>query len=842
MSENNTQDNLTNKNNKQDEDLNKLLFKLVEHISDNNKSINQNDKQEEQSSIDLKELLFKMLEHWHYFVICVIVAILIFFAINKFAIPQYQAKASLLIKNNENTLSQLSVLSNSFGNNKSNFQNEIGQIQSYEMTKRTIKALELYVNYYQVNGFKQIEIYKDSPFLVELDMLKLQTVDLPIKVQIISKDKCKISYEDKEDCTQYDYGQDKLLENKFRVKGAQTNLEFGQWYERDGMKFRILMKDNFSSIYKNSDYSFVINNLDDVAQDFNSTQIDLINKESTIINISFQYPNQQKAIDYVNMLCKIYIDLTFEEKNYMSTSTIRFVDVQISNIVDSLNNAESKREEFQVRNKTVDLGGDAKFLFDKANELESKRAEEYTKKQYYDYLAKYISKVDIKDGVVAPAVMGVEDVLLNNLVAELAAKLNIKKTLALTTTPKSIQYQKIVAETNNLKNQIEENLRSLKKVSTITTNEINRQLSVFQTELNKLPSTQRSMINIEREFKFNDDIYTFLYQKRAEAEIAKNSALPDHKIIDKARIALKVYPKTALNFLIAIILGILAPALYIFIRFQMNNLIETKEDVEKISKSPIIGYIPSISEEESKLVVFAKPKSQITESFRSIRANLKYIVGKNKNQVILVSSSMPSDGKSFVSMNLASVISLAGNKTIIIGYDLRKPKIHTFFNLKNNIGLSTYLIGKNTIDEVIQHTEFNNLDIIASGHIPPNPSELIDSEENAELIRELRKRYDAIILDTPPISLISDAITLTKESDINIVIVRLGQTNKHIFSSTINDLENRDKVRFNFILNGISNSSSRYGYGGFGGYGGYGSGYGYYDEDKQEEKKDRKKY
>lgn len=824
-------------------------------MSENNNQNNyQTNQQEEQSSIDLKELLYKMLNHWHYFVICVIVAILIFFAISKFTIPQYQAKASLLIKNNENALSQLSLLSNNFGNNKSNFQNEIGQIQSYSMAKRTIKALDLYVNYYQNNGFKKIEIYKDSPFIVEMDMFKLQTVDLPIKVQILSKDKCKISYEDLDNCSQYDYGQDKLIEKNFRVIGKEKTLEFGQWYESDGMKFKILMKDdvNFNTNLTKINYSFVINNLDDVAKDFNSTEIDLINKESTIINIAFKYPNQQKAIDYVNMLCKIYIDLTFEEKNYMNTSTIKFVDAQISNIADSLNNAETKREEFQIKNNTIDLGGDAKFLFDKANELEGKRAEEYTKKQYYDYLSRYISQADINAGVVAPAVMGVENPLLNNLVKELSTKLTMKKSLALTTTTKSIQNQKIIAEINSLKSQIEENLRSLKKVSSITSNEIDRQLNIFQSQLNKLPSTQRNMINIERQFKFNDDIYTFLYQKRAEAEIARNSALPDHKIIDNARVAIKVYPKTSLNLMIAILLGLLCPALYIFIRYQLNNVIESKGDIEKISKSPIIGYIPTIPEDESKLVVFSKPKSQITEGFRSIRTNLKYLVGKGKNQVILVSSAMPSDGKSFISMNLASVISLAGNKTIIIGYDLRKPKLHTFFNLKNNIGLSTYLIGKNTLDEVIQHTEFNNLDILVPGPIPPNPSELIDSEENSNLIKELKERYDAIIFDTPPISLISDAVALTKESDINIIVARAGQTNKNIFTSTINDLENRDKVKINFILNGISNSSSRYGYGGYGSYGGYGKkygyggygygyGYGYYDEETNQKNKDNKK-
>ncbi|MDD4703278.1 MAG: polysaccharide biosynthesis tyrosine autokinase [Bacteroidales bacterium] len=810
-------------------------------MATNNNSLPQH---EEQSSIDLKDLMFKMLDKWYYFIICLIVSILVFFIISKFTTTQYQAKATLLIKSNENALSQLTLLSNDFGKNKANFQNEIGQIQSFTMAKRTIKSLDFYVNYYQKSKFKKVEIYKESPFLVELDMFKLQTVNMPIEVKILSKEKVQISYSDKRNSSQYDYGQDMLIESNIPIQGNDETINFGQWYEKDGMRFRLLLNEEipFKDIFTKINYSFVINDIDETAKEFNSTKIDLINKESTIINIAFNYPNQQKAIDYINMLCKLYIDLTFEEKNYMNTSTIKFVDAQIANIADSLTKTERIREEFQIRNNTIDLGGDAKFLFDKANELETKRAEEYTKRQYYDYLDKYISQADLNDGVVAPAVMGVEDVLLNSLVKELTTKLTLKKSLSLTTTPKNLEFQKLTHEINSIKGQIEENIKSLKRVSTIASNELTRQLNIFQTELNKLPSTQRNLINIERQFKFNDEIYTFLYQKRAEAEIARSSALPDHKVVDQAREANKVYPKTSLNLMIAVLLGLLIPALYIFIRHQLNNIIESKEDVEKISKSPIIGYIPTIEGAGSKLVVFAKPKSQITESFRSIRTNLKYIVGKDKNQVILITSSMPSDGKSFISINLASIISLAGHKTIIVGYDLRKPKLHNFFNLKNNIGVSTYLIGRNSLDEVIQSTEFENLDILASGPVPPNPSELIDSPENSKLIEELRQRYDAIIFDTPPVSLISDAVTLTKESDINIVVVRAGHTDKRIFNSTIDDFENRDKVKFNFILNGLANASSKYGYGSYGGknygygygkgYGnGYGYGYGYYEDD-----------
>lgn len=806
----------------------------------NNNNFTQN---EEQSSINLTELLFKMLAKWHLFAISVIIMVAAFFIFSKFTTPQYEAKGTLLIKSNENALSQLTMISNSFGQGtKSNFQNEIGQIQSYEMTKRTVKALDFYVSYYSKNNFKTLEIYNDSPFEVEIDFNKAQTVNIPINFKILSDKEFEISYSDKDDVEIYDYAMDEAIDKRIKVKGKETKLKFGEWYEENGMRFRAFLKADIEvdKDLMNNSYYFELNNMDAIAKRFNTTDVSLLNKESTIINIVFKYPNQQKAIDFINMLCKIYIDMTFEEKNYIHTSTIQFVDAQISNIADSLNIAERKREDFQVRNKTIDLSTDAKFLFDKANELESKRAEEFTKQQYYEYLAQYLKQADMDAGVVAPAVMGVEDMLLNKLVQELASKLSAKKSLEMITTKKNVAYQQLEGEIDLLKKQIEENVRSLKKVNTIATNEITRQLKLFQAELDKLPSTQRNMINIERQFKFNDEIYNFLYQKRAEAEIAKNSALPDHKIIDKARTAIKVYPKTALNLMIGFLVGLLIPGLYIFIRFTTNNVIESRKDLEKISSSPIIGYVPALPEDTNKLIVFSKPKSQITESFRAIRTNLKYIIGGGKNQIILISSAMPGDGKSFVSMNLASVISMGGNKTIIIGYDLRKPKLHTLFEgMKNTAGVTTYLIGKHSLDEVIQKTKYENLDILPSGPIPPNPSELIDSEENAELINKLKERYDAIIFDTPPISLITDAVTLTKHSDINIIIARSGKTNKRIFESTIYDLEQRDKIKINYILNDISNSGHRYGYGRYGSYGGYGYGYGngygygYFEDDEK---------
>jgi capsular exopolysaccharide synthesis family protein len=218
-----------------------------------------------------------------------------------------------------------------------------------------------------------------------------------------------------------------------------------------------------------------------------------------------------------------------------------------------------------------------------------------------------------------------------------------------------------------------------------------------------------------------------------------------------------------------------------------------------------------------------------------------------EGQVILVTSSLPNDGKSLFSMNLASVFSLSGKKTILVGYDLRKPKLHKVFHVDGTKGITSYLIGRNSYEEIIQHTEFENLDVLVSGPVPPNPSELVDSDKNRDLIKQLRKQYDYIILDTPPVSLIADAQCLAKESDINIFVVRSGQTDKGVLKISLAEMVERSNVKVNFVINGIENAMQKYGYGsrygsrygygyGYGGYGygkGYGYGYGYFDEDKE---------
>lgn len=814
--------------------------------------------EKEESNINLAELLHKMLAKWHWFAIAIVVAMVAAFIITKYSVPQYEATATLLIKDNEGLMGQMNMLNNVIGNRSQvNFQNEIGTIQSMTMVKRTIKALGFYTTYYCKENFRYVDIYKDAPFEVVVDLYQSQPTGVMIEVKLANKNVCVVSYGSKNNVPVYDYAEDKLLEKTTSVGERNVALKYGEWFSKDGMRFKVQLKDpdKWNNNYSKIGYAFMINDLDAVTKEFSATQVELINKESSIISLKYKHQNKHKAEDFVNMLCKVYIDMTFEEKNYLNISTIEFVNSQIAAISDSLNVAEMRREVFQQNNNTLNLTNDAAYLYERANDLEVQRAEAYRQRAYYNALEEYINKANLEDGMVVPSTMGIQDPILNGLVETLTKLVLERQRLSTTLTPKSPKMKELLLQIETTRNQIQENLRTIKKQSDITDKELKRQKNLLQTEIDKLPTTQRNMINLERQFKFNDEIYNFLYQKRAEAEIAKNAAQPDHKLIDSAKYAVKVYPKTAMNFLIAFLLGLLAPGGYIFIRYMMNNFIEGKDDLEKISSNSILGYIPEIPTGYNKMIVFNQPRSQITESFRSLRTNIKYLLqydNASEGRIILTTSSLPNEGKTLISLNLASVFSLNGAKTLIAGYDLRKPRLAKIFNVNDRAGISTYLIGKTSLDEVLQHTEFPNLDVLCSGPVPPNPSELVDSEKNRELLKELRKRYDYIILDTPPVSLIADAQCLAKEADVNLFVVRSGQTDKGVLKISLTELEERSNVKVNFVLNGIQNAMQKYGYGsgkeygygygyGYGGKYGYGGyGYGYFEDEPSNGKSGKK--
>jgi capsular exopolysaccharide synthesis family protein len=375
-----------------------------------------------------------------------------------------------------------------------------------------------------------------------------------------------------------------------------------------------------------------------------------------------------------------------------------------------------------------------------------------------------------------------------------------------------------------LKATLIENLKSVRASSRIILNDINKRISEFESQVSTLPGSEQKLLKMKRKYELSDKLYTYLMEKRAEAGIAGAGINPDSRILDKAEVITKTYPKNDVNYIIAGLVGLFVPLIIVLAGEFLNHNIQNHSQLQQLTQIPLVGSIMH-NNKTTALVIANHPKSQISESFRNLRSNISYLQGKEDKKVIMLTSTVSGEGKTFVSMNLGSVLAIAGYKTLLIGVDLRKPKIFQDFKLDNSFGLTNYLIGKLEKNQIIQRTELQNLDVITAGPTPPNPSELIMSSSFYDLIENFKKDYDYIILDTPPVGLVADGLDIMKHSDIILYVARQNVSQKNYFN-LINEIYlTANQKSFGLIFNDI-NFASVYGYG-YGAYGyGYGSGYG----------------
>lgn len=795
-------------------------------------NINDQTYQQAEEEIDIKNWLYKFVDYWAFFLVSILVALTIAFLFNRLTSPVYEVETTVLVKDEKNKIDPAYLLGGIGMSGQQNIQNEIAYLMSYSLNMRAIKKMNYEVAYFDKSNVITQELYKTAPFTVELDFESPQAVNISYNISILNNRTFELDCHT-EEYILYNFKTSETLEIKKEKIEFSGNFNLGEWIDNKYNRFRILLNENYSTAETaDQKYFFVINNYASALEPFREFQIDKINREASIISISLRGNNERKLADFLNTLTSEYIQRGLEKKNQIAENTIAFIDEQLIEIETSLSKAEIDLQNFQTRNELMNIDYQSTRVFDLLKDLEKQKAELLIKAKYYKSLQSYIqSNIDNLDKLVAPSSMGIDDPLLNRLVQELVNLSGQKSEKMQTSTDQHPQIVSIDAQITNTKHTLLENINNIINNSNLALNDVDRRVSELEKQLVQLPETQRQLLGYQRKFELNESLYNFLMQKRSEAQITKASNLPDNEIIDEAGLtkAKIIFPKKAINYLVAFVLGLIIPFIYIFLREYLNNKIITKSDVSKITRFPIIGTIFH-NEKDSKLTVLEHPKSSLSESFRSTRTNIEYLSqGKNKN-VILVMGDIVNVGKTFVSINLASIYSLYGKKTILLGFDLRKPKIYQDFGLSNTIGLSSYLIGKQSLDEIIQpSSKIEHLDIITAGKIPPNPAELIASEKCSELFEELRKRYDYIIIDTPPIALVTDAFLLMKHADVTIFVVRQNYTHKKIFENLIRDLEDR-KLNISILINDMKPQKG-YGYG----YG-YSYGYGYYSDEESKKK------
>ena len=802
--------------------------------------INKNDSEE---TINVKEIINKYLSFWYFFLISIGFCLFIAFLYNRYTEPIYSASTTVLIRDDnnsslgaENLLEGLELFSG-----KKNLKNEIGILESFDLTKKTLENLEFQTSYYYIGKIRTNELYKNVPFKIDIDSNQTQTLGIAFNILIIDSTKFNIEIKAK-DVRQFLPNQNIFIKKQDGFKKQQRvsfkyneTHYFNEKIETDYFTFTINKHKIFNSQFIDKKYYFVFHDLNNLTlKKLKKLSIKPINKDASIIKLKSEGPIALKELDFLNKLAENYIQLGLDEKNQMAANTITFINQQLNDISDSLNYAENRLENFKEKNPKIELSYKDYGTFFQIEQLEKEKSILEVNDKYYRSLLNYLKENDDIDKIVAPSAMGINDPLLNSLINNLSNLYSEKTSLEINTTKQHPIFQSLLRKIENGKKSLTENVNNIIKSSEISIKNINKRIKSEEKLINNLPQSERVLVNIQRKFNLNESIYTYLLEKRAEAAIALAGNVADHKVLDVARLEnkLPIKPKKGISYLVGLIFGFILPIIVITIKEFFNTKIITKKDITKLLDYPIIGNVLEAGNSEHKLIVIEKPKAAISESFRSIRTNIQYLASEEKSKVMTVTSSISGEGKTYCALNLGTVLSQAGEKVLLIDGDMRKPKIAKALNLDNKKGLSNFLINDARINNIIIKTKVNNLDIIVAGPVPPNPSELLSKEILLKLIKEAKKKYDYIIFDTPPVGLVTDGLILMKNADIKLCIIRQNYSIKKMVSH-VNDIFNQKNLKdINLIVNGITQDNLYYGgytYG-FGSYG-YGYGYGYYSED-----------
>lgn len=774
----------------------------------------------EDDSPEFRRYLSLFLSNWYWFALSLILALMLAYGINTYSEKVYNVTATLLI--NEERSADMTgidrlIPGGDMFRSRQNLQNEIGILKSYNVNYRTMLELpEFNVTVVGVGrrGIAQTRHYKSAPFIVLYDSLKDERANLRIFLRITSDETYTLSINGTE-----------LSKKEFR---------FGEKFNEAGFDFTIIKRDPANFVYDenmSNRFIFWFNRPEQLANSYRSRlSINPVNEEATLVTLSISGFAPQQEADYLNKLMEVYNRQGLDYKNETAENAIRFIDSQLRLIADSLSRAEEKLEEFRQANKLIDLSAEGSSIKTRLENFSREKITAELQKQYYEYLSAYIKDRNGSGDIVSPAIMGITDPMLTGLVEEYSKLQNNRKQLSYNVSGSQPAIGLIESRIEYVRNAIDENVKNNIINIDRTISDIDRRIGEVEKDLNRLPGTERKLINIQRGFELNNTVYTYMLEKRSEASIAKASNVPGNRIIDRANAysyAL-VKPKARRNYLFAFMFGFLIPGLYVFLIDLLHNKIFDRRDIEKGTSVPIIGFIGHNSY-NTEIPVVEKPGSSLAESFRTLRTNLKYYLGASGNGVISVTSTISGEGKTFMSLNLAAVLASSGKKTLLVSMDMRRPRVERLIGIRSEEGLSTYLAGQSRFEDIIQKTSTENLFLAPAGPVPPNPSELLDSERMKEFMERAREEFTYIVLDTPPVGVVSDALVTGIFTDVNIFVIRQRYSYKSTLEMIQSVYEKKELKNPAIAVNDI-HISGYYGYGlryGYGFYEGYGYSYGY---------------
>ncbi|MHC5202648.1 GumC family protein [Myroides sp. LJL119] len=774
------------------------------------------------TNINIREEVEKYIVHWRWFLVSIFVALLLAVAYLKLTQKTYKINTTIIVKDEKRgggiasevaAFADLGMLSGG----KSNVENETQILKSRNLTERVIRRLQLNIDYIYKGKLVTKELYDDSPISFNFveRVFDFDQIKYSFYVKNITDESFDLYSEKEELLGNYTYNTPfstvlgELIVTKNEPKRIPTLDSLKSAEELEA-------KENITDILVE------IKPIQSVVDNYlKAVQITPTDKFSTVLDLSLIDPTPSKAIDYLNTLVNLYNDAAIADKRFVSEKTSEFIDTRLKLITEELGDVEKSVEGYKAVNSITDIPTELGLILENANAYEKQIIANETELKVVSSMIDFLIKSQPNELI--PGNIIQSDANSNSLINQYNQLILDRNRISSSSTQKNPAVIKLDAQIASMKASVMESLKTLESSLKITQRELNNKEQDLRSKLAQVPRQEREFRIIDRQQKVKEAIYLYLFQKREETAIALAATDLNAKVIDNAKSSDKpVSPKSMIVLLAACILGVLFPFTVIYLRSLLDTKIKSRLDIEQNSNVPFIGDIPH-SDDNSKIIDITS-RTSTSEALRIIRTNLEFMLGRvpqGRAKMIFLTSTFPKEGKTFTSVNTAATIALSGKKTLLIGLDLRNPRLDDYMLLPSK-GVSDYLLHKeNDIHKYIVKIDgYENLFALPAGTIPPNPAELLMGDAIGEMFKSLEKDFDYIIVDTAPVSLVTDTLLVAKYADTFIYVCRANYLDKRMLKLP-NDLYKENKLPNMSILLNDTLSSKR-----FGGYG-YGYGYGY---------------
>jgi len=754
----------------------------------------------EETEINFKDIFSKLLDKWTWFLISIFICLIVAFIYGKYTAPNYQIKAKLIVNDDQKgggVAKQAGALMDLGGlmGSKNSVDNEVEVLKTRFLMEQVVREMQLNIVYSKKTDLVSRELYQ-APF--KINIVKGVDTILTTRLDVV-----------------------KAAANKFLITTKNFKKEVG-WNEQFTVSGIGILEvvPNQGKLLDDSEYYVTISSIDSrVASLMGQLTVAASNKQVSIIDLKLSYPLPNKGEDILNTLIRKYTQSNLNDKNAVADSTYRFIKERLNVIASELGDVENNVETFKQQNQLADMSEQGKLLVQSSGTFSAELAKAETQVTVINELEKYL-KDSGNNRRAFPSSLIPQDMVFSNIMQNYNSLLLEREKQLLGVTEQSPFIQNIDKQIEELRSNMLSNIQNTKKSALLTRDKLRSQLNTAESQISGVPQVEKNYLKLARKQQIKQELYIFLMQKAEETNISKTANISIAKTIDPPKSDVSpISPKKNTIYLIGFVVGLIFPIALIFGQELLNTSIKTKDEITALTSVPVIGEISHNSIDDN-LIVANQSRSAISEQFRALRTNLSFYLKAEHEKIILLTSSMSGEGKSFTAINLGNILALAGKKVLLMELDLRKPGLSAKLAVRNDMGFSNFTISPLVkMADIVKPLAINkNMFIISSGPLPPNPAETLMNEHVPQLIEELKRQFDYIIMDAPPVGIIADAQLLSKYADVTLYLVRQKITQKEQMKIVEELYQTKKMKNLGIVVNDIVSKYYGYGYG----YGNYG--------------------